>query len=456
MGRTSNPAGSPSRSSGGADAVQRSPSPTLRKRNAADTEPLLGKGHAELAALKAELKAVRKSTTLLRSPIRTITIFAQVLFDWAWSSISFLLSHRLVSSTLAALALASAVAVVVLGPENPLVLSARHDAWFVVWWVGLGILSSVGLGTGLHTFVLYLGPYIAMVTLAVTECDTMNVPLDGPNALVCPPVGTPKETVTFLRILLKVLPACFLWGAGTAIGELPPYFVSRAARLSGQKLEELDELEEEDAGVRTPSTIDRLKLVLFHALQKWGFWAIVVCASVPNPLFDLAGLTCGHFLIPFWTFFGATFLGKAVVKVQIQSAFVILAFDKDRLSWVISKIEQILPAIQGKLGPIFEKQRAQFHKDKSQHHANEEEGAGWVGFVWNWFLGLMLLWFVKSIVESSVQERLAERDAATIEAAAQRLQIGVTTRLQEQKQMEALAASGNGGASSSKKKKGGK
>ena len=25
------------------------------------------------------------------------------------------------------------------------------------WWVGLGILSSVGLGTGLHTFLLYLG-----------------------------------------------------------------------------------------------------------------------------------------------------------------------------------------------------------------------------------------------------------------------------------------------------------
>ncbi len=33
-------------------------------------------------------------------------------------------------------------------------------------------------------------------------------------------------------------------------------------------------------------------------------------------LFDLAGLTCGHFLIPFWTFFGATCIGKAIVKVS--------------------------------------------------------------------------------------------------------------------------------------------
>ena len=31
---------------------------------------------------------------------------------------------------------------------------------------------------------------------------------------------------------------------------------------------------------------------------------ILVCASIPNPLFDLAGITCGHFLVPFWTFFG--------------------------------------------------------------------------------------------------------------------------------------------------------
>ena len=40
--------------------------------------------------------------------------------------------------------------------------------------------------------------------------------------------------------------------------------------------------------------------------------------QIPNPLFDLAGITCGHFLIPFWTFFGATLIGKAVIKMHIQ------------------------------------------------------------------------------------------------------------------------------------------
>jgi hypothetical protein len=37
----------------------------------------------------------------------------------------------------------------------------------------------------------------------------------------------------------------FLWGLGTALGELPPYFIARAASIAGQKTEELNELLEE-------------------------------------------------------------------------------------------------------------------------------------------------------------------------------------------------------------------
>jgi len=49
--------------------------------------------------------------------------------------------------------------------------------------------------------------------------------------------------VLFKKCILNV----FFWGAGTAIGELPPYFVAKASRLSGKKLEEtLDELDDDD------------------------------------------------------------------------------------------------------------------------------------------------------------------------------------------------------------------
>ena len=34
---------------------------------------------------------------------------------------------------------------------------------------------------------------------------------------------------------------------------------------------------------------------------------------------DLCGICCGHYLMPFWTFFGATFIGKAVIRNLYQS-----------------------------------------------------------------------------------------------------------------------------------------
>jgi hypothetical protein len=46
-------------------------------------------------------------------------------------------------------------------------------AIFVGWWILLGVASSIGLGTGLHTFVLYLGPHIAKVTMVANECNAI-------------------------------------------------------------------------------------------------------------------------------------------------------------------------------------------------------------------------------------------------------------------------------------------
>jgi uncharacterized membrane protein YdjX (TVP38/TMEM64 family) len=40
--------------------------------------------------------------------------------------------------------------------------------------------------------------------------------------------------------------------------------------------------------------------------------------QVPNPLFDLAGILCGQFGVPFWKFFLATLIGKAIIKTHIQ------------------------------------------------------------------------------------------------------------------------------------------
>lgn len=60
--------------------------------------------------------------------------------------------------------------------EDPKSLKIKEDIAWYSYWVFLGILSSVGLGTGLHTFLLYLGPFIAKVTLAAQECGSVQFP----------------------------------------------------------------------------------------------------------------------------------------------------------------------------------------------------------------------------------------------------------------------------------------
>lgn len=93
----------------------------------------------------------------------------------------------------------------------------------------------------------------------------------------------------------------------------------------------------------------------------------VIYLQIPNPLFDLAGLTCGHYLIPFWTFFGATLVGKAVIKMHIQQLAVIIAFNEELLDKFISLLA-IVPFVgtkfQEPLKKYFIAQKQKLH-DKS-------------------------------------------------------------------------------------------
>lgn len=64
----------------------------------------------------------------------------------------------------------------------------------------------------------------------------------------CTKVENPTNPIGFWTIYNAVFLEAFLWGAGTAIGELPPYFVSRAASIAGQKSDELVDLLSSSSG----------------------------------------------------------------------------------------------------------------------------------------------------------------------------------------------------------------
>lgn len=84
----------------------------------------------------------------------------------------------------------------------------------------------------------------------------------------------------------KVRLESFFWGVGVAIGELPPYFMGRASRLSGfdpddaDDLKEIEELKKKRALGVELSLLERGKILMERAVENVGFIGILICASV--------------------------------------------------------------------------------------------------------------------------------------------------------------------------------
>lgn len=126
--------------------------------------------------------------------------------------------------------------------------------------------------------------------------------------------------------------------------------------------------------------------------------------QIPNPLFDLAGITCGHFLVPFWTFFGATLIGKAIIKMHIQKLFVIIAFNETLIETALEWIT-IVPIIGNKLQEPFKEfmnnQKNKLHRSKTGPTTSESGSA--LAWIFEKFVIAMIFYFVVSIVNSLAQ-----------------------------------------------------
>ncbi|NLG98096.1 MAG: VTT domain-containing protein [Chloroflexi bacterium] len=85
-------------------------------------------------------------------------------------------------------------------------------------------------------------------------------------------------------------------GSGAALGELSGYL----AGFSGQGVAE-----------KTP-IYNRME----ELMRKYGVWAVLILAFIPNPLFDMAGIIAGILRMPLRTFLIWTWLGK-VLKMLV-------------------------------------------------------------------------------------------------------------------------------------------
>eukprot|EP01147_Barroeca_monosierra_P005043 gene5042-134_t len=374
-----------------------------------------------LNALKRDLRKKRKEVVIWSKPLTTLFYFTMEIGHLIAIFLSSLWRRRLITTTI--ISIIGSIVYVLTTTTSPELQFVAFKIKEAIFWCILGILSSVGLGTGLHTFILFLGPYIAQVTMHAYSCGTLDFgsQLDSTrqntwSSIQCPEDGL-KQTVTILAVLSKVRFPAMMWGAGTAIGELPPYFVARAARLSGEDPDDED-LEEfhESLKQQSKSFIASTKRFVHDLVQRAGFWGIFACAAIPNPLFDLAGITCGHFLVPFRTFFTATVLGKAVVKVHFQVLLLITLMSKPIFDALVNKFRNV-PVFGNVISNTLLRLRARTEA-KYMHGETSNEPTNWLAVGLAMLVIGMVVGFLLSIINQLAQKNMHRRDRAHLLAKA--------------------------------------
>ncbi|KAA8527585.1 hypothetical protein F0562_034700 [Nyssa sinensis] len=395
-----------------------------------------------ISGLQAKHQQELENLTLIIQPFKTLQLFILAIIQYLKQSVLYLSAHgvwlMLLSTSVVVLGI---LLVAIDGPHEKHVEELLRYLRFGLWWVALGVASSIGLGSGLHTFVLYLGPHIALFTIKAMQCgrvDIKSAPYDtiqlksGPSWLDknCSEFGPPLfssshvSRVPLGSILPQVQLEAILWGLGTALGELPPYFISRAALMSGSKLDSMEELDAsstEDNGV-----IAMTKSWFLSHTQYLNFFTILMLASVPNPLFDLAGIMCGQFGIPFWKFFLSTLIGKAIIKTHIQTLFIISVCNNQLLDWIENELIWVLSFVPGS-GSAMPMLITKLHamRDKYMttptHVPSDIKVKKWdfsFASIWNTIIWLMLMNFFVKIVTATAQGHLKsqqEKDLVALE-----------------------------------------
>ncbi|AQK49183.1 Vacuole membrane protein KMS1 [Zea mays] len=241
------------------------------------------------------------------------------------------------------------------------------------------------------------GPHIALFTIKAVQCGRIDL-----------------KTAPYDTIQLKATYPKWI-------------FCHAAARLSGSKSKAVKELDaatsKEDGTVA--STLDRSKRWLLSHSQHLNFFSILILASVPNPLFDLAGIMCGQFGVPFWEFFFATLIGKAIIKTHIQTLFIVslcnnqlLYLMEKELIWIFGHIpgfSATLPSVIAKLHAAKDKYLSPPTPVSASSQMEEKSWNLSFTLVWNSIVWLVLLNFSVKIITSTAQDYLKKQQDMEME-----------------------------------------
>jgi hypothetical protein len=120
-------------------------------------------------------------------------------------------------------------------------------------------------------------------------------------------------------------------------------------------------------------------------------------------------MLCGHFLIPFWTFFAATLLGKAAIKcnvqvnssINLQALAVIILFQKDFIQSLLKRLFFTnFPILYSFLIKNLESQ----HETKLA--SNTGKLINGLLLLWNYAIICMSVFFVATTIESLAHSQM--------------------------------------------------
>mmetsp|Transcript_8594 Transcript_8594/g.14564 ORF Transcript_8594/g.14564 Transcript_8594/m.14564 type:complete len:208 (-) Transcript_8594:9-632(-) len=182
----------------------------------------------EISDIKEEWRVDRENNvTLMQQPCRTLRLCGLAMCMGAQSTISSIMSHPIALRVVAPSILMWLLLTVAPGFHQYYIQAFNFCIEYVIWWLGLGILSSIGLGNGLPTGVMFLFPHIMHTCLTAHTCGTIDfIHFEAiwfrttPELFKCPVVTGEHVEFTpasFFNVWLIILIPSFIQATGVTL-----------------------------------------------------------------------------------------------------------------------------------------------------------------------------------------------------------------------------------------------
>lgn len=200
-----------------------------------------------------------------------------------------------------------------------------------LYWVTLGVFSSIGFGTGLQTGMLFVIPKIISIYnnnlyenendnhICLTNHSIYSNTSD--NHSIYDNITNDCDYNLIIKVYIKCIPFVFLWGLGTALGELPPYLIAYNIDIK-------DKLKTNNLYNMFGSNKEKIKEYVdwsIGKLKKNSFITIVILSSWPNAFFDMCGIASGFVKLSLLEFLIPTIIGKAFIKINAQLILILVS-----------------------------------------------------------------------------------------------------------------------------------